>query len=71
MEEIENKDILNFYKDENIDYSDKLLFKTAKNNFNKGYDDAIDKVLEIIKKNPLFPPTFSQKLFLKIKQLKK
>ena len=34
------------------------------------YDDAIDDVLEILKKNVLFPPQQSVKIFKEIKNLK-
>ena len=38
--------------------------------YQKGRTEALDEVLEILKKNPMFPVIVSQKLYLKIKELR-
>jgi len=48
--EITNKEIADYYKGKDVTEADKLLLKTAQNNFEKGLKEAWKKELEFLEK---------------------
>jgi len=46
--EIKDKDIVDYYKGKNIRDADILLLKTAENNYEKGYANAQEEILELL-----------------------